>query len=162
MFRAGLRGCYTSRSVGWTVTRSNRQSKSVWEVGCATRRCLVTHSARQARLTALYSSLAAPSDSNKNDEEVDQASSSTSSSTLPFTPDDPQSLMQTTDVDPNDSEPSTESDSGVESLRTHYDLPSYLRPYQVQVIDACMKALDRGVRRMGVSSPTGSGKTVIL
>ncbi len=37
-----------------------------------------------------------------------------------------------------------------------------LRPYQIEVIDACMSALDRGVRRMGVSSPTGSGKTVML
>jgi hypothetical protein len=41
-------------------------------------------------------------------------------------------------------------------------LPSWLRPYQVQVIVECMKALDSGLQRIGVSSPTGSGKTVML
>lgn len=41
-------------------------------------------------------------------------------------------------------------------------LPSWLRPYQVDVIEACVNALDRGLQRIGVSSPTGSGKTVML
>lgn len=41
-------------------------------------------------------------------------------------------------------------------------LPSWLRPYQVEVIEACVDALDRGLQRIGVSSPTGSGKTVML
>jgi hypothetical protein len=41
-------------------------------------------------------------------------------------------------------------------------LPNWLRPYQVDVIEECIKALDRGVERIGVSSPTGSGKTVML
>jgi ATP-dependent helicase IRC3 len=39
---------------------------------------------------------------------------------------------------------------------------SQLRPYQREAIDACMSALNRGVGRIGVSSPTGSGKTVML
>lgn len=39
---------------------------------------------------------------------------------------------------------------------------SSLRPYQLDVIRSCLSALDRGVTRMGVSSPTGSGKTVML
>ena len=56
----------------------------------------------------------------------------------------------------------TEEDTIIPLLRKQYDLPAYLRPYQVQVVDACMKALGRGVRRIGVSCPTGSGKTVIL
>jgi hypothetical protein len=37
-----------------------------------------------------------------------------------------------------------------------------LRPYQMEAIEACVSALDRGVLRIGVSSPTGSGKTVML
>ncbi|KAJ9112231.1 hypothetical protein QFC22_006315 [Naganishia vaughanmartiniae] len=41
-------------------------------------------------------------------------------------------------------------------------LPIWLRPYQVQVIVECMKALDGGLQRIGVSSPTGSGKTVMF
>jgi superfamily II DNA or RNA helicase len=41
-------------------------------------------------------------------------------------------------------------------------LPNWLRSYQVDVIEECIKALDRGVERIGVSSPTGSGKTVML
>lgn len=56
----------------------------------------------------------------------------------------------------------TKEDPTIPLLRKQYDLPAYLRPYQVQVVDACMKALGRGVRRIGVSCPTGSGKTVIL
>ena len=60
------------------------------------------------------------------------------------------------------SKSSTEEDKIIPLLRAQYDLPAYLRPYQVQVIDACMKALGRDVKRIGVSCPTGSGKTVIL
>ena len=58
--------------------------------------------------------------------------------------------------------PPVEEDKNIPLLRAQYDLPAYLRPYQVQVIDACMKALGRDVKRIGVSCPTGSGKTVIL
>lgn len=48
-------------------------------------------------------------------------------------------------------------------LRDKYGLPSILRPYQLDVIDACMTAIkEKGLRRLGVSSPTGSGKTVML
>ncbi|KAL0951262.1 hypothetical protein HGRIS_007976 [Hohenbuehelia grisea] len=38
----------------------------------------------------------------------------------------------------------------------------YLRPYQKQCLDACMKALNRGHTRIGVSLPTGSGKTTVF
>jgi hypothetical protein len=41
-------------------------------------------------------------------------------------------------------------------------LPVWLRPYQVGVIESCVNALERGLQRIGVSSPTGSGKTVML
>lgn len=42
-------------------------------------------------------------------------------------------------------------------------LPSIvLRPYQEEAIEACLSALDRGLRRIGVSSPTGSGKTTMF
>lgn len=37
-----------------------------------------------------------------------------------------------------------------------------LRPYQQECVDACLQALQRGCTRMGVSSPTGSGKTTIF
>jgi len=36
------------------------------------------------------------------------------------------------------------------------------RPYQKDSLDACLDALSRGVNRIGVSLPTGSGKTVTL
>jgi chromosomal replication initiation ATPase DnaA len=55
-----------------------------------------------------------------------------------------------------------ELDAHITDLKRKYDLPNFLRPYQVEVIHACMSALARGVNRIGVSSPTGSGKTVML
>jgi hypothetical protein len=50
----------------------------------------------------------------------------------------------------------------ISDTRDKYGLPEHLRPYQVEAIHACMSALDRGETRIGVSSPTGSGKTVML
>lgn len=62
-----------------------------------------------------------------------------------------------------DSEPTEpELDTHITDLKRKYDLPNFLRPYQVEVIHACMSALEGGVNRIGVSSPTGSGKTVML
>jgi ATP-dependent helicase IRC3 len=37
-----------------------------------------------------------------------------------------------------------------------------LRPYQEACLNACTDALDAGVSRMGVSLPTGSGKTTVF
>ncbi|WWC60064.1 uncharacterized protein I303_102627 [Kwoniella dejecticola CBS 10117] len=37
-----------------------------------------------------------------------------------------------------------------------------LRPYQAHAIQACLEALSSGLRRIGVSSPTGSGKTTMF
>jgi ATP-dependent helicase IRC3 len=37
-----------------------------------------------------------------------------------------------------------------------------LRPYQESCLDACLDALDAGVSRIGVSLPTGSGKTTVF
>ncbi|WVF66845.1 hypothetical protein IAT40_001587 [Kwoniella sp. CBS 6097] len=37
-----------------------------------------------------------------------------------------------------------------------------LRPYQIKAIQACDEALKRGIRRFGVSAPTGSGKTTMF
>lgn len=40
--------------------------------------------------------------------------------------------------------------------------PVILRPYQEHCIDACIEALDSGSSRIGVSLPTGSGKTTVF
>lgn len=37
-----------------------------------------------------------------------------------------------------------------------------LRPYQAECVETCLEALRRGVNRIGVSSPTGSGKTTMF
>jgi ATP-dependent helicase IRC3 len=37
-----------------------------------------------------------------------------------------------------------------------------LRDYQADAIQACLDAFDRGLTRIGVSSPTGSGKTTMF
>ncbi|KAG8870992.1 hypothetical protein FRB98_001125, partial [Tulasnella sp. 332] len=37
-----------------------------------------------------------------------------------------------------------------------------LRPYQEQCVDSCLSAIDSGLNRIGVLSPTGSGKTTIF
>ena len=37
-----------------------------------------------------------------------------------------------------------------------------LRPYQEACLTACVEALDAGVRRIGVSPPTGAGKTAVF
>ncbi|KAJ9092531.1 hypothetical protein QFC21_006762 [Naganishia friedmannii] len=57
---------------------------------------------------------------------------------------------------------SPEETSNNTSSSVKDSLPAWLRPYQVQVILECMKALDGGLQRIGVSSPTGSGKTVMF
>ncbi|KII93736.1 hypothetical protein PLICRDRAFT_694856 [Plicaturopsis crispa FD-325 SS-3] len=40
--------------------------------------------------------------------------------------------------------------------------PVVLRPYQERCLDACADALDAGASRIGVSLPTGSGKTTVF
>lgn len=40
--------------------------------------------------------------------------------------------------------------------------PILLRPYQEHCLDACTDALAAGVSRIGVSLPTGSGKTTVF
>ena len=40
--------------------------------------------------------------------------------------------------------------------------PVILRPYQEHCVDACISALDSGSTRIGVSLPTGSGKTTVF
>lgn len=40
--------------------------------------------------------------------------------------------------------------------------PIVLRPYQEACLDACTAALEAGVSRIGVSLPTGSGKTTVF
>ena len=37
-----------------------------------------------------------------------------------------------------------------------------LRPYQIDCLNACFDALNAGVRRIGVSLPTGAGKTAVF
>ncbi|KIJ38480.1 hypothetical protein M422DRAFT_33262 [Sphaerobolus stellatus SS14] len=40
--------------------------------------------------------------------------------------------------------------------------PIVLRPYQESCLQACVEAFDDGIRRIGVSLPTGSGKTTVF
>ncbi|KAF8577888.1 P-loop containing nucleoside triphosphate hydrolase protein [Ramaria rubella] len=40
--------------------------------------------------------------------------------------------------------------------------PVVLRPYQISCVQACLDAFREGVRRIGVSLPTGSGKTTVF
>lgn len=40
--------------------------------------------------------------------------------------------------------------------------PIVLRPYQESCLDACISALEAGASRIGVSLPTGSGKTTVF
>jgi len=40
--------------------------------------------------------------------------------------------------------------------------PRSLRPYQEECVDACLKAISEGKRRLGISLATGAGKTVIF
>lgn len=39
--------------------------------------------------------------------------------------------------------------------------PIVLRPYQEACIESCLEAINAGHSRIGVSSPTGSGKTTV-
>lgn len=45
---------------------------------------------------------------------------------------------------------------------TGISAPIALRPYQQEAIDACLAGLGSGLTRLGVSSPTGSGKTTMF
>lgn len=54
----------------------------------------------------------------------------------------------------SDSESETESDSESEDI--------VLRDYQEEAVQACVDALKSDYTRIGVSAPTGSGKTIIL
>ena len=40
--------------------------------------------------------------------------------------------------------------------------PVILRPYQERCLEACISSLDSGASRIGVSLPTGSGKTTVF
>jgi ATP-dependent helicase IRC3 len=44
----------------------------------------------------------------------------------------------------------------------HARPPVVLRPYQEQALQACTDALAEGASRIGVSLPTGSGKTTVF
>lgn len=46
--------------------------------------------------------------------------------------------------------------------RTHTAPPIVLRPYQEECIKECLDWLDQGATRIGVSLPTGSGKTTVF
>lgn len=37
-----------------------------------------------------------------------------------------------------------------------------LRPYQIECVETCLEAIGNGAKRIGVSSPTGSGKTTMF
>lgn len=55
-----------------------------------------------------------------------------------------------------------EISSEASEVSTHLEGGINLRPYQHEAIAACLSALKSGLTRIGVSSPTGSGKTVMF
>jgi superfamily II DNA or RNA helicase len=56
-----------------------------------------------------------------------------------------------------------ESQSTIPSIEEDIISPSVvLRPYQEAAITSCLEALSSGLTRIGVSSPTGSGKTTMF
>ncbi|TFK93509.1 P-loop containing nucleoside triphosphate hydrolase protein [Polyporus arcularius HHB13444] len=48
------------------------------------------------------------------------------------------------------------------TLRRYTTHPVVLRPYQESCLDACLDALKKGATRIGVSLPTGAGKTTVF
>lgn len=60
-----------------------------------------------------------------------------------------------------DSTPASDSGSDSDS-NFEDDNPPELRDYQQQAVNAVLKAIKDGVRRIGVSAPTGGGKTIIF
>ena len=50
----------------------------------------------------------------------------------------------------------------VRSLASATTSPIVLRPYQEHCLKSCLEALQNGVSRIGVSLPTGSGKTTVF
>ncbi|KAL1410248.1 putative ATP-dependent helicase IRC3 [Vanrija albida] len=68
---------------------------------------------------------------------------------------DPKQLGPGEDSNPSATTPGSDGNA-------HAPPPVVLRPYQTDAIDACLDALDKGRTRIGVSSPTGSGKTTMF
>jgi superfamily II DNA or RNA helicase len=58
-----------------------------------------------------------------------------------------------------DTSPASSSDSDSDS---DSDEPPELRSYQEEAVKAVLKAIKGGTRRIGVSAPTGGGKTIIF
>jgi superfamily II DNA or RNA helicase len=58
-----------------------------------------------------------------------------------------------------DTSPASSSDSDSDS---DSDEPPKLRSYQEEAVKAVLKAIKEGTRRIGVSAPTGAGKTIIF
>lgn len=48
------------------------------------------------------------------------------------------------------------------SARAAHTKAVILRPYQESCLDACLEALAQGCSKIGVSLPTGAGKTVVF
>ena len=72
------------------------------------------------------------------------------------------SHIQDNDQPGQDDEPSLPSLEVLASAPPAATSGITLRPYQESAIQACLTALDTGLTRLGVSSPTGSGKTTMF
>ena len=72
------------------------------------------------------------------------------------------SHLQDNDQPGEDDEPSLPSLEVLASAPPAASSGITLRPYQESAIQACLTALDTGLTRLGVSSPTGSGKTTMF
>jgi superfamily II DNA or RNA helicase len=60
-----------------------------------------------------------------------------------------------------DTSPATSSDSDSDS-DSDSEEPPELRIYQEEAVKAVLKTIKEGIRRIGVSAPTGAGKTIIF
>jgi len=60
-----------------------------------------------------------------------------------------------------DTSPASSSDSDSDSDSDDDETPQ-LRSYQEEAVKATLKAIKEGTRRIGISAPTGAGKTIIF
>ena len=142
--------------LGSHVTRTILKRSNLNSIPCRTRSLFTIHGLPNASATTSFAQAGASKALALKQRHLSSLNSSPRGSDQPHERKEDGKESRTLD----DSEaPSAEI---IENLRSKYSLPAFLRPYQVQVIDECLTAFDRGLTRIGVSSPTASGKTTMF